>query len=1453
MGNFFKDKLGINIPVRKTVNRLLKDDKKEGMDFRVGENLTPQQTRLAQTTVQKASVPQENFFAKFVQEIPAAKKRVARNVANTGKDLAQGIARNTGSLALTVNNYYADKFGAPKTDVLKTDDSLLGRAVFGGQEVKSIGLRQKEAKATVQEFAERRNVPILKTKAGTSFAGAAIPVLSIGMDLFGGGGKNKALDEVSKVVSKTQDINIIRKSLSKLGLGEKTVEDLSKTLRLVEDEKVAKNILETAQGGHVGNRVVQVVGKDKKLTNKFYLIPEDQADDIIKNIDGTQKNGIAGKSINEGAWHVTAKSPLQMERLGFQNAGRITSEGLDTATSASKILKNTKPFVDDLSVVDEVGGKIKTPIKFFKGDLKEFDTNPELLRTETVKDRILSSLENATAGKRFSVETNGQGSTQEIFASKSSFPTWIPEDLRRNDVIKPVLKHIENETLPTGKRQVDLYNIVAEKMGIKALDESSDITSSTLKQSPQSSAKVDKVVPYGDSITQNTPPVKPPTIRQRGFLTSLQKNPSTAGVFKGETDDYHVLTNEKSAQKARELINNDSATANALAQSNDIGVEAQATRILMLEDAIAAGDINEAKRLATLTNQSATAAGQAAQVNAILGQNLDDPAKALVTASNQFEHYVKQAKPKFDYQLGKVDDGIDKIQKEAVEQIIKEVPEITVDGGKKISLAEQVAKRDYPPAEELASRITPYLKQKKENPVKEMVATLYKLAKEQLPAKGKADPKQAIDVIGRALRDKETYKEVWLEARKIVQEKYADDAKGLALLDKYFDKTLLSGVTTHADLPVAQGQINQAVTQGIKSESIKLSDLVRDHYTKVDNARQSLVMKLVDQANVPVKEANALASKIEARFIELTQARKESLLKSIFTERAVTKDRGFVQKIVEMSNLGAFDKLQFREAVATKLGIPVLTDDVTKQIIKQAEVLQGLEKGYEKFKETQKLLKIISDQIPMTKAELTGEILNIPRTIMSSIDLSFGLRQGLFAAPSFRKEFGGAFKKQFGMFAKEKYYEEVMDTIIKNPLFDKAQKAGVALTDLGAPLAQREEAYMSSFAERIPVLGKGIRMSARAYTGMANKLRMDMFTSMVQDAERLGKDISDPLLMKNIATFVNAATGRGGLGALEKAAPILNGIFFSPRLMASRLKILTDFVNPLYYKNTDPFVIKQELKSLLTFAASITSVLTLAKAAGAEVGTDWRSADFGKIKINDTRIDVMGGFQQYIRMAGQLTTGEYISSTTGKLTTLGEGYKPLTRFDILLRQLENKEAPVASFITDILRQQDYQGKPIKVQKEILDRLTPMVVGAFVDLAKEDPELLPLGLMGVFGIGMQTYGKPEDLKLLDEINKSSNPGQAFEELAKRDPKMAKEVAKAKNEENYTDFDWKARGKGVDNGERAKMLFNKFNELKSDEEKGKLWADLVQKKIITKDVEKQLKFLIANPGFKIPEPK
>ena len=425
----------------------------------------------------------------------------------------------------------------------------------------------------------------------------------------------------------------------------------------------------------------------------------------------------------------------------------------------------------------------------------------------------------------------------------------------------------------------------------------------------------------------------------------------------------------------------------------------------------------------------------------------------------------------------------------------------------------------------------------------------------------------------------------------------------------------------------------------------------------------------------------------------------------------------------------------------------------------------------------------------LKKSNPVVEAVNFPRAVMASVDMSAPLRQGL---PLIHKAgFWKALPDMVKSWGSEEAFRGVQASIADKPLFKPrvgpdgkmlpsfADDAGLKLTDL-TDLNSREEAVMSTWAEKVP----GVRRSNRAYTAFLNKLRADTFESLVRDGKVFGADGETNLpLARSLADFVNYSSGRGSLGKAERAAVILNSTFFAPRLIASRVKIL----NPYTYINpkTDSFTRKEAIKSLLALAGAGNAMVGMAKLAGAEVENDPASSDFGKIKIGNVRLDPWAGAQQYIvaanrilrpreaRMesmegtdtgiapfdmaAGMLGSqgGKFKSSVKGTEYFLGEKYGGSSRLDVAGRFLEGKANPIINFATGLLRGKDLAGQPFNVPDEVAKRFVPIFVQDVIELASENPELLP-GIADIiggnihpenlpaaapsfFGMGMQRYG------------------------------------------------------------------------------------------------------------------
>lgn len=370
------------------------------------------------------------------------------------------------------------------------------------------------------------------------------------------------------------------------------------------------------------------------------------------------------------------------------------------------------------------------------------------------------------------------------------------------------------------------------------------------------------------------------------------------------------------------------------------------------------------------------------------------------------------------------------------------------------------------------------------------------------------------------------------------------------------------------------------------------------------------------------------------------------------------------------------------------------------------------------------------------------DIANIPRTVMASIDLSAPLRQGIIfsaAHPKIAFGEGGAFREMFRYFQSDKAIRELQRTIEDSPNAPLYIKSKLYLanekTNIGR-LSGREEAFLSTLPERVPILGKGIKASNRAYAGFLDKMRMDVFDFYSEQFKKSGVTFeSNPKAYKDLAKFINSATGRGTLGGFERSATALSGFLFSPRLIASRLQL----INPSYYWKLDPAVRKLAMKDMVKFLGAGMTILSLAKLAGAEVESDPRSADFGKIKVGNTRLDVWGGFQQYAVFGARLITGEQ-KIGQGRISKLNSNVFPFTtRADLTTKFIRNKFSPAFGLIWDWASGKDVVGQKFDLTAKAFDLITPLAMKDLYDAYQEENiDGLLLSLPTVFGVGVQTY-------------------------------------------------------------------------------------------------------------------
>ena len=475
-------------------------------------------------------------------------------------------------------------------------------------------------------------------------------------------------------------------------------------------------------------------------------------------------------------------------------------------------------------------------------------------------------------------------------------------------------------------------------------------------------------------------------------------------------------------------------------------------------------------------------------------------------------------------------------------------------------------------------------------------------------------------------------------------------------------------------------------------------------------------------------------------------------------------ERDVISRIMRMDKIlnPENEKSFLRELASKKLGVDITIEEARKitELSNKIKSLENFTDNAGRIKYGRAKLDLIDyiDSLNPKRANVVENVLGLPKAAMSSFDLSAPLNQGWGLMS--RKEWWNNLAPMIKAFIRESAFRDIQADIITRPNYKLAKRAGLRLSDLSENLFEREEIFMTTLLDKIP----GMAASQRAYIGFLNKLRMDLFDDLIEEAKLAGEDVSlGSKAAEDIATIINAFSGGYG-----KTDPLLNAFLFSPRRVRSAVKIL----NPYTYINpkTSKTARKAAIRNLLGSLAMTGSVIALAGLHGAvETEEDPRSSDFGKIKVGDTRLDISGGIAGYVILLSRILSGEIKSSNTGAIKKLGNNYGSTSGFDLTANFIRNKLSPLASLIIDVLTGENAVGEKKTPTQSVIDRFKPMFLKDAYEVLTEDPEAKILIPFALFGGGLSTYSISEDWTTKDT-----------KEMAQFKQKVGEKEFKAANE-------------------------------------------------------------------------
>lgn len=384
------------------------------------------------------------------------------------------------------------------------------------------------------------------------------------------------------------------------------------------------------------------------------------------------------------------------------------------------------------------------------------------------------------------------------------------------------------------------------------------------------------------------------------------------------------------------------------------------------------------------------------------------------------------------------------------------------------------------------------------------------------------------------------------------------------------------------------------------------------------------------------------------------------------------------------------------------------------------------------FNERNRVRQDIQDLAPITLGGAlveTARFLRVPKTIA---DISGVARQGAIPSATLlmRGEFGAvgkAFTRAFIGAVKGDRADQFMFRLKREPTQPIREQAGLDLSEIFDvnPL-KKEESFRSSAAERIPLYKHIVNFSNRHMMLYLNLIRARAFDIYLE----AHPNATMPEL-KAHADVINNISGRGNLLGRGVATKIAEFVTFSPQFSGSRIQTPTLILK--HWKL--PRVRKEIAKDMVRGAAVPGALLALAAVAGYDVSTDVRSPDFLKIRKGNTRIDLLAGEQQYLRMIARVAL-----TATDRAGVTGDEFTgpPEDPIDIITNYFKYKSSPAIQLPYTLTTGHDlvYQDRG---RIETIARAAQPMVSEDIEDAIRDPEGWVLAsTLTLAGVGVNTY-------------------------------------------------------------------------------------------------------------------
>ena len=432
-------------------------------------------------------------------------------------------------------------------------------------------------------------------------------------------------------------------------------------------------------------------------------------------------------------------------------------------------------------------------------------------------------------------------------------------------------------------------------------------------------------------------------IRERKTITSIRNandiSDKTKAAFHPDRINYKVLPNKISAQESKALIDAmglDEAQKLVLNVNSEIPGAFRTTMAQMLIKAYnKAGRIKDAVDIAEGIAEIATDWGQGIQALSMF--EFLTPEGQLLYAKREVS---KQRDKKFAQHDTQIKKGL-KAVKDANEEAINE----TLD-----KLADKV------------EDIAPTVKRPSSYGEKNTIVTksLYEKAKAALRRFAFAGVSP--DLVLVAAYHMEAGARSFADFSKRMIEDFGRKVKPHLRSAYKAAQAQIGGTGYSTDTEIANyfaGQVENDIKAVMRENGLNINDIIRSHYTVADDAKQTLTDKLIEKAGLSPQDAAIIAKAVETEFNKLATEKKLKAFAKMYGpfKKRFAKIKTLQDKLIELSNMGAFTDDAFRDAYALAMGFPELSEADAKKIVELAEKVQNAKEGLFKKRAVEDLLK----------------------------------------------------------------------------------------------------------------------------------------------------------------------------------------------------------------------------------------------------------------------------------------------------------------------------------------------------------------------------------------------------------------------------------------------------------------------------------------------------------------